>query len=150
MPSSAISSDDLVITPFCLSPENPGYLTAYATANQRAVQAIDTRLSQGTGIQIAVKDTSRVLYPGNKQLSPEQEDNQSRAITAYHHLVSLPLPSTGFTSAGWYVNAAQLAAVLARNQTALAQFGTEKTRKAVELAAHPGYLVQAGRVIQLS
>lgn len=96
--------------------------------NVKKLVEVDKTLRSGNGIQIGVARDAYELY----------------------HMDCLKgTEATGFVGIGAYANAAQMAAQIVQDETALAKIKEKKEAKAASLCEHPGLLVANGEVRKL-
>jgi len=124
IPISKLEGDELVISPFYR-------MNIYAA--DRHIREIDARLSKGTGIQIGVAN------PGHK----------TRDYASYAEYFNPELRSTGYVTAGQYINAVIVAAQIMGHKNALAMIEGEKKEKAQKLAEEPMHAVKGGAVTKI-
>lgn len=103
---------------------NPDSVVVTLFTTQGILYPVDTKLSEGKGIQVAVI---------SKSCFPEKEEDYA--------MMCQGTQTTGFVTAGNYANAAQIAAVLTRDESALDIIDLKKEQKFRDLNSHPGLLV---------
>ena len=121
VPVENLKGDELVISPFCR-------MTVYGA--DRHIRQTDRILSKGKGIQIAVAE------PGYK----------ARNYDSYAEYFNPELRSTGYVTAGQYLNAVMVAAQILGHKDALNKIGLERADKARKLADEPMHAVKKGVV----